>query len=538
MIKARETIAKWKKAAALGFALSLFLGPVSDAVAGSGRGGAPGQFLSYGTGARSMAMGKAFTAVADDASAVYWNPAAMVQVDRKELQAMHVTLFEQTNFDSISYVQPTSRAGVVGFNMTRLTSGGFEKVAVKIDPTSQEIVQLDKIGTYSDTHQAYGLSYGRQFTEKLSIGASFKMVSHQIDTFAQKFMTMDVAFFGKNVFQNTRIGFVAQNVVSQKSGNTDDELPLTMRFGMAYSMLRDRINLAFDMSQNSFSGSGYNFGVEYWVMRWAALRIGIESHADGISETTAGMGMKYRNYSLDLGVAVHDLGMSQRASASWRFGKSTKGYQKEDAKLILAQGHELFKQGNYIAAIQKFNAALDVDPGNKEIQSMVAKLQDIVTDLPKAPQGDVGRLVAAGVKSYMDGNLDSSYDNFRSAFDKEPDNAALMNLTNRIAKLAGKPQVEQPKGAAAAARWTLVDQKLHDSLQAIYEGRYDVAIQKCDEVLRIEPNNVVAIGRMGAAFFLMGERDKAVALWKRALELDPGHRPAIEYLQQLGEYGR
>ena len=44
---------------------------------------------------------------------------------------------------------------------------------------------------------------------------------------------------------------------------------------------------------------------------------------------------------------------------------------------------------------------------------------------------------------------------------------------------------------------------------------------------------MTAIGRMGAAFFLMGEKDKAITLWKRALELEPNNQTAVEYLKQL-----
>lgn len=499
------------------------------------KGGAPGQFLSFGAGARSLGMGKAYTAVADDASATYWNPAAMVQMERKELQAMHVALFQDTNLDFVSYVHPT-RAGTFGVNFTRLMSGGFEKVNVTIDRTSQEIVKLQKVGEFADVHQGYSFAYGRQFIENMSIGVSAKAVSHQIDDFQQSFFALDTAFFGKNLLPNHRISLVAQNIVSKASGETDDRLPLTIKLGNAYSMLRDRITVSMDLTQSQFSGLGWNFGTEYWVMRWAGLRLGVEGGAGGIGETSAGFGLKYRNYSLDMAVALHELGISQRFSASWRFGRSVKSSQREQAKELIEEGHELFRKGSYLLAIQKFGAALDVDPSNKQIQSMVAKLQDIVADLPKAPTGETGRLVASGVKGYMEGDLNTAYDSFRAAFDQDPTNTELMNLTNRIAKLAGKPLVETPKGAAAEARWTLVDQKLHDALQAIYEGRYDVAIQKCDEVLRIEPTNVVAVGRMGASFFLLGEKDKAVALWKRALELDPSHRPAIEYLQQLGEY--
>ena len=44
-----------------------------------------GSDLGLGVGARAMAMGGAFSAVADDANAVYWNPAGLTQLDRHQL---------------------------------------------------------------------------------------------------------------------------------------------------------------------------------------------------------------------------------------------------------------------------------------------------------------------------------------------------------------------------------------------------------------------------------------------------------------------
>ena len=49
---------------------------------GAADAGAPGSFLNFGTGARSQAMGSAFTALCDDASAIYWNPAGLSRLPR------------------------------------------------------------------------------------------------------------------------------------------------------------------------------------------------------------------------------------------------------------------------------------------------------------------------------------------------------------------------------------------------------------------------------------------------------------------------
>ena len=49
--------------------------------------------MAYGAGARALGMGGAFFAVADDASASYWNPAALTLLERKEFTAMQAELF-------------------------------------------------------------------------------------------------------------------------------------------------------------------------------------------------------------------------------------------------------------------------------------------------------------------------------------------------------------------------------------------------------------------------------------------------------------
>src|SRR5512133_3095859 len=81
--------------------LSLAAFSPAKASASEATGGQPGQFLSWGAGARSLAMGSAFFSISDDASATYWNPAGLTQMDRKEVMALHVNLFAETSYDFI-----------------------------------------------------------------------------------------------------------------------------------------------------------------------------------------------------------------------------------------------------------------------------------------------------------------------------------------------------------------------------------------------------------------------------------------------------
>ncbi len=502
--------------------------------------GEPAGFMQWGSGARSLGMGRAFLAVADDASATYWNPAAMVQIERKELQAMQASLFEDTTLTSISYVSPGSKMGAWGFNMTRLNSGGFEKVAVTIDPSSPpdspNYLTVDKKGDFVISQQGMTFAYGKQVTQKLSAGIALKRISTTIDTFAQSFSAVDASVFSK-VNENYRFGLSIKNAVSQAPAESDDRLPLTLRIGNSYSMLNKRLVLAADINSNKYSGLGWNLGTEYWATRKMALRLGLENRDGEIAETTFGFGFAFSRLNLDLAVGLNELGMSQRMSLGFKFGKTATSGRGDEVRRLIKAGESAFSKGNYAQAVARLEAALSVDPGNKDLQAMVNKMNAIAGSLPAATgDGEIDRLVRQGVSAYVQGDLTTAYDSLRTAFEKNPSNPNLMNFTNRIARQAGLPQVEMPRDTVSGARWTLVDQKLHDSLTAIYEGRYDVAITKCEQVLRIDPSNVTAIGRMGASFFLMGEKEKAITLWKRALELEPNNQTAIEYLRQLGAY--
>ncbi|HVO32500.1 MAG TPA: UPF0164 family protein, partial [Elusimicrobiota bacterium] len=98
-------------------------------------GGQPDEFLSYGAGARSLAMGAAFVGVADDASATYWNPAGLSQITRKEISLMQATLFADTTYDFYSLVFPSKKGGSAwGLSLTQLANSGFERVNAAVDP--------------------------------------------------------------------------------------------------------------------------------------------------------------------------------------------------------------------------------------------------------------------------------------------------------------------------------------------------------------------------------------------------------------------
>src|SRR5512140_1471702 len=82
-----------RRIASLGLVLSLFASAGSAQLipnlGGQRAGISAYQFLQIGVGARGVALGETFTAIANDASALYWNPAGLTQFPENQVIFAH-----------------------------------------------------------------------------------------------------------------------------------------------------------------------------------------------------------------------------------------------------------------------------------------------------------------------------------------------------------------------------------------------------------------------------------------------------------------
>ena len=488
--------------------------------------------MTYGAGGRALAMGGAFFSVADDASASYWNPAGLAQLQRKELMAMQATLFGNSTLSFLTYAHPTAAGGTYAFNITQLSCGGFEKIAVTYDPGSPgDVIKIENLGSFSDTQRALGLAWGRQITDTVSLGTLLKRIQRTLDNSSDSFATFDLSAM-KQITPSYRLAVGAQNVVGIRSGDTDDKLPLILKFGNSLKLLRDRFVLGMDMEKGQRSGLGWHMGGEYWVMNWWAVRFGIQGDP-GVRETDFGFGLRYSNFGLDLAQAIHDLGSSTRFSASLRFGQSTRERSEQQIRSLVDQGFEAFRQGNFILSMQQFRQALDVDPSNAQVKAMLGRLQGVIGYVPQATAQDENTgFVRKGVIAYVDGrDLKASVNSLRYAFNKTPQDEKLLSLLNLVEKEAGVSELtRKPEGPEI---FSFIDQKIYDARQAIYQAKYDLAIRRAQDVLDLESQNTTALEIMGSAFFLMEEKEKAKAIWRKVLEIDPSNKVVPQFLKQL-----
>jgi hypothetical protein len=160
-----------------------------------------GEFLTTGFGARALGMGGAFVSVADDASAVYWNPAGLLQLDQSQILLMHSERFgDLVDYNCFSLARPLSQeagqetAGAISIIWLRvgdiaLTSHlnepdvDFEDLNGNgiWDPGSERRYwRPDRVRMESDNEIAGFITYARRFTDKVSLGFNAKVIWKEI----------------------------------------------------------------------------------------------------------------------------------------------------------------------------------------------------------------------------------------------------------------------------------------------------------------------------------------------------------------------
>ena len=121
-----------------------------------------GTFLKIGVGARATALGESFVAVANDPSAIYWNPAGLASLQRQEMMLSHVEWPGDIRYEHLAYVLPVKRlGGSLAFQ--------FGSLSTQIDETNEfQPFGTGRSFTYSDV--VAGAAYARRWTDKLLVG--------------------------------------------------------------------------------------------------------------------------------------------------------------------------------------------------------------------------------------------------------------------------------------------------------------------------------------------------------------------------------
>jgi len=244
-----------------------------NAFSQEGHGGQAGSFLRNDVGVRALGLGGAFTAIANDVTAVYWNPAGLVNLYNVEIAASYalLSLDRRHNFAAVCF--PSKSAGVFSFSWIRMDVGGIEG--------------RDQIGaatgeTFVNSENAFSLSYGIPLSNNLAIGASYKYLTDNLANFNATGYSLDAGCLLR-VFSGLKLGLVAKDIKSKMKWDTasgrEEDFPTTLRFGMATQPSSLPIILAIDYECVRHQIPTWHMGLEVALFSGIGFRLGYNDNS-------------------------------------------------------------------------------------------------------------------------------------------------------------------------------------------------------------------------------------------------------------------
>lgn len=275
------------------------------AFATPGEAGGPGttgaNFLKIPVGARASAMGGAFTALADDATALYWNPAGLAQLSQAELSATYNSWFQEVSQGYLSFAFP-ALGGTFALGANYVNMGSLEG----------RDSQGELTGDFGASDIQANLGYA--FGKKVMFGFSAGILQDRIkDSTETTFLGTGGILFKPG--EKFSLGIAYQNL-GQPLG--ESPLPATLRGGLALKL--GSLTLSFDMVSPNDNDSYFCGGIEWALGSLVVLRGGYTDGQDVGEGYTAGIGFRSSTLSVDYAyVPYGDLGDTHRVSLGMRW---------------------------------------------------------------------------------------------------------------------------------------------------------------------------------------------------------------------------
>jgi len=323
----------------------------NDGFAVSKSGTAAAQFLKIGVGPRATALAGSFTALANDATALYWNPAGTAWMQKSQFIAAHTEWFANVDHDFLGISIPISASSAAGVSFTALNVPEMEQTTID---------QPEGTGIYFDVQDiAIGLTFSRRMTERFSFGFTGKYIQQTLFNETARTLAVDIGGILHTGFKGMRLGIAMNNfggklkldgrdlIVSYdnepaQSGNPltpatletqEWPLPTSFRIGLAMDIIGFHEGLFLRESQRiTFLVDGYHvndaaetvsMGLEYSWNDNFFLRGGYRINHD-IESFSAGTGVQIPvqrwMFQADYALSnMADLGYVQRIGVGIRF---------------------------------------------------------------------------------------------------------------------------------------------------------------------------------------------------------------------------
>ncbi len=277
--------------------LGLLLTLAGSSLAGITRvGTTAGAFLTIEQGSRAQGMGGAYTAIADDASCLYWNPAGSLEIQGSEVMALQTEYLVETTMNYLGFVTPLGDYYSIGASLIYLDYGETEVTTIEEQDGTGEF--------YSASDMSMGLTFAMRFTDRFTLGMTGKYIQSKIWHMSSSAVALDVGTLYHTGWHDVVLGMGIYNYGTEMAmsgsdmliGYDEDEnsrgnnpsvpaelynedwpLPLTFRMGLsgyAIATPQHSLLLAADAVHPVDNSEFINVGAEYGFMNRFFVRGG------------------------------------------------------------------------------------------------------------------------------------------------------------------------------------------------------------------------------------------------------------------------
>ncbi|MDA1353854.1 MAG: PorV/PorQ family protein [bacterium] len=261
-------------------------------------------FLDISYGARAAGMGQAFTSVANDGDAIYFNPAGMEYQEKNLVQFMNFQFLE-TNYMGLQYIVPASW-GTFGLGYSSAELGGIEESTLNEDSGRLELTG----DSFGYAGRAIYLSASSTFFDRLMVGGNFKIVSETLHSNSASGFGLDLGLIYKmgaswtGITDEIDLGLALRNIMPPSlkwdtEGSAEATVPTVMALGISSKFLDERLLASLDIQNKTGRDMSLHLGFEYWIVESLALRFGY-----GSAQLNLGAGLQFDRFHLDYSITM------------------------------------------------------------------------------------------------------------------------------------------------------------------------------------------------------------------------------------------
>jgi len=282
-------------------------------------------------------MGGAYSAISEEASAVYWNPAGLVQIPKLSAIFMRTQYVADISYQYAAYAHRLSYDSVIAGAVFLTDIGAIDRT--DIDGTN--------LGTFAPRDQVFTISYSKAILElsdkdmDVSLGVSGKYIRSTIVESAKAYAG-DLGIMTYNFTKIPyRLGVVMTNLGSGLRYDVDSSpLPLTFKMAGAVNPFKNML-LSVDMVLPKSNRPNFLCGMELSTepnqLTRLSARAGLNSQRirDGLSAFSAGVGATLHFFTLDYAfVPMGELGTTHKISITFDFPFRSPIFDRRDRSIF------------------------------------------------------------------------------------------------------------------------------------------------------------------------------------------------------------